>query len=153
MPTPNEESSGGNCSLDGDSDAGIPPAASKACVFAIKSIDDCVTEVDAVELSFMGFLHSTVTESHGSEIIQYLPDKQIFSNLYPMELPTFINWTNPFGIKGLLGSLFQFHSNLKAHPVNKKCRTGSDATVASDQVLHCLPMSIKRTLGLSGIMS
>ena len=63
-----------------------------------------------------------------------------------MEFPTFINWTNPIQILGLLGSKFQFHSNFKKVilQANSAEPDQTPRSAASDMVLHCLSMSHKK---------
>ena len=53
--------------------------------------------------------------------------KYYLTHLCQMKFPILINWTNPFRILGLLGSKFQFHSDLKDYSVSEQWRTLSDA--------------------------
>ena len=54
-------------------------------------------------------LTSSQKTSHWRQILcKYL------THLSRIEFPTVIKWTSPFLFKGLLGSKFQFHSNLKS---------------------------------------
>ena len=64
-----------------------------------------------------------------------------------MYFPIIINWTSPFPILGLLSVFFFiFIQILKETSVSKPDQT--PRFVASNLVLHCLPMSHKKTARL-----
>ena len=62
---------------------------------------------------------------------------------------TLINWTVPFPILGLLGGIFSFFIQILKETVCKQWRTDQTPhLVASDLVLHCLPMSDQKDASL-----
>ena len=58
-----------------------------------------------------------------------------------MEVPSLINWINPFPFHGLLEGIFHFYSNFD---ITFCKQTVAPRSVASDLDLHCLPMSHKK---------
>ena len=62
-----------------------------------------------------------------------------------MYFPILIDWTSPFPILGLLGSIFHFYQNFKrnsAFNIGEPDQTPRFAT--SDRDLHCLSMPHKK---------
>ena len=62
-----------------------------------------------------------------------------------MEFPTVINWSSPFLFQGMLGGIFHFCSSFnKIMQANSGDFDQTPHSVASDLVLHYLPMSKKK---------